>query len=91
MFFNVGREGFEPTEAIKATDLQSAYFDHLHIYPNRSGSETRTHVVRLMRPLWGHLQSSRDIKKYSILPNQILCDINRTFYLIEGNTGVKPV
>ena len=59
----MGREGFEPTEAVKATDLQSAYFDHLHIYPNCSGSGTRTHVMRLMRPLWNHLQASRDIKR----------------------------
>lgn len=43
VLFNVGREGFEPTEAIKAANLQFACFDHLHIYPDRCVGGIRTH------------------------------------------------
>ncbi len=72
---------FVDTSRLRTEDswVQIRYDSQLHQWPISCGGGTRTHVVRLMRPSWNHLQST---PQFFITPNSV--------YLVLP-TGLEPV
>ena len=67
--------GFEP----RTPECKSGMIASFTNDPNGCGGGTRTHVIRLMRPSWNHLQST---PQFLIIPNSV--------YLVLP-TGFEPV